>query len=79
MKCLSFDGNPEKYQIWLTRFKAYAAVHGFSLALADGGETDLPNNESNVIDESTSDGKKATAAKKHNVIAMANLTLAFTR
>eukprot|EP00567_Pseudictyota_dubia_P000197 CAMPEP_0197464978 /NCGR_PEP_ID=MMETSP1175-20131217/64306_1 /TAXON_ID=1003142 /ORGANISM="Triceratium dubium, Strain CCMP147" /LENGTH=131 /DNA_ID=CAMNT_0043000981 /DNA_START=172 /DNA_END=567 /DNA_ORIENTATION=+ len=78
VKCPSFDGKPEKYQIWLTRFKAYAAVHGFSPALADGGETDLPNNESDVISESTSDGKKAAAAKKRNAIAMANLTLAFT-
>jgi hypothetical protein len=43
--------------MWWFRFKAYAVVIGFSQALGDTGEVDLPVSEATVADPVT--GKKA--------------------
>jgi hypothetical protein len=73
-----FDGKHKKFQVWWTRLDAYAGVFGFLAALKIGGEAELPSTKATVIDEMTDPGKLQAAAKKHNGIAMANLTMAFT-
>ena len=73
-----YDGTYKHFQVWWTRFTAYATVYKFAQALKVGGEADLPTTEATVIDTSTVDGKKEEAAKNRNAIAMANLTMAFT-
>ena len=50
----------------------------FVEALATRGEADMPATEATVIDESTDPRKRQKVAKKCNLDAMANLTMAFT-
>jgi hypothetical protein len=55
-------------------------VHKFEKAIrVNGPDSDLPTSDSEVIDESTDDSKKKSAAKKRNAIAMAHLLMAFTK
>jgi hypothetical protein len=62
------------------RFEAFAVVHKFEKAIrVDGPDSDLPASDSEAIDESTNDGKKKSATKKRNAIAMAHLLMAFTK
>jgi hypothetical protein len=74
----SFDGTSDKFQIWWTRFMAYAGVHGFIQALKIGGESDMPDKEETVLDATDDVDKKKIAAKKRNAIAMVHLTMALT-
>jgi hypothetical protein len=74
----TFDGSHAKFQIWWTRFKAYAMVYKFVEALKESAETDLPGTEDTRIDEATDIGKRQVAAKKRNAIGMAHLTMALT-
>ena len=78
VKLPSFDGDSKKFQLWWTRFCAYASVYKFRQALAENGDEDLPEKEGEEIDESTTNGKKQLAAKKRNEVAMASFTMAFT-
>jgi hypothetical protein len=69
-----------KFPAWWTRFEAFAVVHKFEKAIrVNGPDSDLPASDSKAIDESTDDGKKKSAAKKRNAIAMAHLSMAFTK
>jgi hypothetical protein len=76
--CLSlFDGQHKNYQIWWTRFIAYASVHEFTPALKIGGEMNaMPSRDDTVVDTNTH--AAMAKAKRRNAIAMANLTMAFT-
>ena len=71
-----FDGASDKYQLWKTKFIAYAGVYGFQSALKDGGETEMPATDATALDLTTETGKSADKAKKRNALAMANLTTA---
>jgi hypothetical protein len=73
-----FGGAHADFQVWWTRFMAFAAVYKFTQALKVGGETNLPAKEDDAIDISTDVGKLQSAAVRRNAIAMANLTMAFT-
>jgi hypothetical protein len=73
-----FEGAHKDFQVWWTRFQAYATVHKFAAALKDGGEATLPKKEEDAIDETKDEGKLQAAAKKRNEVAMANLAMAFT-
>jgi hypothetical protein len=77
----TFDGTLDTFPVWWTRFKAFAVVHKFEKAIrVNGPDSDLPASDSEAIDESTDDGKKKkSAAKKRNAIAMAHLSMAFTK
>jgi hypothetical protein len=76
----TFDGTLDKFPVWWTRFKAFAVVHKFEKAIrVNGPDSDLPASDSEAIDESTDDGKKKSATKKRNAIAMAHLSMAFTK
>jgi hypothetical protein len=73
-----YDGTHDKFQIWWTRFLAYAGVLGFALALGKKMETDMPTRDgATTIDEITDAGKLQAKAKKGNAIATANLTMSF--
>jgi hypothetical protein len=76
----TFDGTLNKFPVSWTRFKAFAVVHKFEKAIrVNGPDSDLPASASEAIDESTDDGKKKSAAKKRNAIAMVHLLMAFTK
>jgi hypothetical protein len=40
VKLPNFDGDSKKFQLWWTRFCAYATVYKFRQALAEGGDSD---------------------------------------
>jgi hypothetical protein len=57
---------------------AYASVHQFTQALKTGGEMNvMPTRDNSTVDATTHPAM--AKAKKRNAIAMANLTMAFTR
>ena len=58
-------------------FKAYAKIHKFKEAIADTVDTELPDKDSDALDENTDKAK--ILAKRQNEIAMASLTMAFTK
>ena len=78
VKLPTFDGDSKKFQLWWTRFCAYATVYKFRQALTETGDVDLPETENEILDEATPEGKKQALARKRNEIAMANFTMAFT-
>lgn len=71
LKLPSFDGEHKSFQVWWTRFMAYAGVFGFAKALREGGESIMPRTDETAIDIATAPGRAKEAAKKRNVIAMA--------
>jgi hypothetical protein len=75
----TFDGQHKNFQLWWTRFVAYATVYKFFQAISkDAPEVDMPTNEAEALDESDDTHKDKIAAKKRNAVAMANLSMAFT-
>jgi hypothetical protein len=73
-----FDGAHKNFQVWWTRFMAFAAVMKITQALKIGGEVNMPMTEDTIIVETTDVGKLQAVAVRRNAIAMANLTMAFT-
>ena len=71
----TFDGDRKKFQLWWTRFGAYATVYKFDQALRIDEDEDMPDAQDTEIDTTTSQGKKMEAAKKRNALAM---SMAFT-
>jgi hypothetical protein len=76
-----FGGAHADFQVWRTRFMAFAAVCKIMQALKIGGETNMPAEEDAPIGTSAdaAGGKLVqNAAVQRNVIAMANLMMTFT-
>jgi len=78
VKLPTFDGDASRFQLWWTRFQAYAALNKFIEAVQKTRDPNLPAMESTVIDELTDEGKKQASAVKKNAKAFASLTMAFT-
>jgi hypothetical protein len=78
VKLPTFDGDYKKFQMWWTRFSAYATVYKFWQALTDEDDDVRPSSEDEELDLTTAEGKKQEAAKKRNEVAMASFTMAFT-
>jgi hypothetical protein len=79
VKLPTFDGAHKSFQLWWTRFTAFATVYKFNEAVRkDGPDPDLPSSESEVLDEDDEDDKKKIAMRKRNAVAMVNLSMAFT-
>ena len=73
----TFDGEAKNFQLWWTRFKAYAAVKRFSQAIQRTADPNLPDTEGAVIDTTTAAGRAQTVALERNMLAIASLTMAF--
>jgi hypothetical protein len=73
----SFSGLRKDFQTWWIRFVAYANVCKFLAALKNGGEASMPSRDAVVIDMTSNAGKKIAAAEERNLLAMANLRVAF--
>jgi hypothetical protein len=71
-----FIGSHKQFHMWWARFTAYAAVYKLKEALVVGGEPDMPENESDVLDFTTDEVRTEAAAKNRNATAMTNLILA---
>ena len=71
--CPKFDGKADKFHMWFTKFKAFAAVKNIMPALQQGVEADMPTDEAEVLDPNNNMDKPKISAKKHNALAMAFL------
>ena len=80
VKLPTFDGDEEKFQLWLVRFEAYATCCGFRAAVGDAPEADLPESAAITLnlDPKTDKTAKVAAAVNCNSVAMATLTMAMT-
>ena len=58
----TFDGEAKNFQLWWTRFKAYAAVKRFSQAIQRAADPNLPETEGSAIDTTTSEGRMQAIA-----------------
>lgn len=67
-----FDGEHKNFQIWWTRFKAFAGVKRFAPAITTTAEVDLPATEAAA--NQTNEQKSAVDC---NLRAMASITMAF--
>jgi hypothetical protein len=72
----TFSGTEGEFQIFWVCYRAYAEVHDFARSLVL--DSDIPSDNTVLIDETTEEGKLQKAAVKRNKIAMANFTMAFT-
>ena len=69
-----YDGNRDTFQMWWTKFMAYAIFYKFYAAIAgDGPEADLPAKE----ELGTTETKENEEARKRNSLAMCSFTMAF--
>jgi hypothetical protein len=75
----TFNGSSNKYTMWWTKFNAYANVNGFSDAIGEKPNPDMPTSWFEEIDLITETGKIQFLAKKMNNLAMASFTMAFRR
>eukprot|EP00957_Ditylum_brightwellii_P041749 3161392-Ditylum_brightwellii.AAC.1 len=76
LKIPVFDGEEGHYQSWMIRFQAYARVKGFSTALKISSDLPATEEEIGMLDPTQPKEKKAIAAGKRNVLAMAHITMA---
>jgi hypothetical protein len=67
-----FDGENKNFQIWWTRFKAYAAVKKFAQAIKTTADPNLPAKE-----DAANLTAAQTTALERNMMAIASLTMAF--
>ena len=72
----TFSGKDEAFQVWWTKFRAFATAKGFVAALLKK-EADLPDREDATLDESDANQKKRIKARERNSLAMAYLLNAF--
>ena len=72
----TFSGKDEAFQLWWTKFRAFATTKGCIKALL-GKEGDLPNKEDATLDETVPEQKKRIDARSRNSLAMAYLLSAF--
>ena len=78
LKLPLFDGEEKNFQIWWTRFRAYAGCHGFTQAIGTTKNVNLPDREDETLDETVAAEQLKILARRKNLVAMANLTLAMT-
>ena len=72
----TFSGKDEEFQLWWTKFRAFATAKGVIPSLL-GKESDLPTSEAEVLNENLTSDKKKIKARERNSLAMAYLLTAF--
>ena len=78
IKLPTFDGKEGIFAMFWTRFKAYASMKGFLLAIQENAEADLPVDETTVLDPNDPVEAAQEKARKRNSLAVASFTMAFT-
>ena len=72
----TFNGKDEAFQVWWTKFCAFATAKGFAAMLL-GKEADLPTKKDEVLDLTADADKVKIKAKKCNGLGMVHLLQAF--
>ena len=52
-----WDGSEKTLQMWRVHFQAYAKIHKFKEAIGETAETELPDKDSDALDENTNKAK----------------------
>ena len=78
MSLPTFSGQEKDFQVWWMRFKAYATLAGFAVAITRTRPDDLPTSEDEELDSDDDDEARQEIVRKANTHAMASLTMAFT-
>jgi hypothetical protein len=47
----SFDGSPQNYQMWWTKFRAFATLSGFAEAIKEDPDPMLPISSTTAIED----------------------------
>jgi len=71
-----FIGKDDDFEVWWTKFKAFAKAKGFVAALL-GRESDLPTSEGEDLDNIDPDEARMIKVRNRNSLAMAYLLSAF--
>jgi hypothetical protein len=74
----SFDGSLKNYQMWWTKFRAFATLSGFAEAIKEDPDPMLPTSSTTAV-EDTEDAAKMKFAILKNDLAMSSFTIAFTK
>ena len=71
----TFDGSSNKYTMWWTKFKAYANINGFSEAIREKPNPDMPTSWLDEIDLTTETGNKVNlvARERRNGLLIQSL------
>ena len=75
----SFDGNPERFQLWWTKFRAFGILSGFGDAIQERMDPNMPESSESSIDATREEGKKQRQAKHQNDMALLSLTMAYSK
>ena len=73
----TFNGKDEAFQVWWTKFRAFATAKGFVAALTGAEKGDLPMTEAQALDKTDAAEKKKIKARERNSLAMAYMLQAF--
>ena len=74
-----FDGTQSEFLTWWMQFSAFATVGRFGEAIGTTQEVDLPATEATALSADPDIAKRQKAAKWRNNMAIAQLTLAFSK
>ena len=72
-RVVSFDGKKENYLMWSDKFMAKASILGYSDILLGDTQTPMDNER---IDETTTEGRLKTEARKSNKQAFNDILMA---
>jgi hypothetical protein len=75
---LSFDGIPQNYQMWWTKFRAFGTLSRFAEAIKEDPDPMLPTSLTTAV-EDTEDAANMKIAIRKNDLAMSSFTIVFTK
>jgi Arginine methyltransferase-interacting protein, contains RING Zn-finger len=78
IKLPTWNGDREAFQLWWTRFKAYASKDGWAKALKPSFANELPSKEEGAFDSNPAIAKTQKEAVKMNSEAVWAITMALT-
>lgn len=75
----TFNESTKRYEMWLTKFKIFDNLNGFTEAIHDEPDPNMPTNRDSKIDTSTEEDKMQIVAKRTNNLAISSFTIVFTK
>jgi Zinc knuckle len=75
----SFDGNPDRFHLWWTKFRAFGILSGFGDAIQEQMDPNMPESSDSSINVTTDEGRRQKQAKPQNDMALLSLTMAYSK
>ena len=75
----TFDGSAQSFQMWWTKFSAFAMLSGFADAIEEEPDPMLPISMSSKIEDDTEEAARQKVAIRKNEHAISSFTIAFTK